>query len=159
MVTDPSSSSTANVSVGTTLPALTVRFTRADLVRYAGASTDFNPIHYSERFAAAVGLPGVIAHGMLTMASALRVVTDWVGDPSQVRSYFVRFTKPVVVPDDDAGVEVVFSGTVTALEGTLATVSLDAVCGDQKVLGAARAEVELQPAPSATAAGTPRSVA
>jgi acyl dehydratase len=131
------------VHVGTELAPLVVRFTRADLVRYAGASTDFNPIHYSERFAAAVGLPGVIAHGMLTMGAALRVVTDWVGDPARISSYFVRFTKPVVVPDDDAGVAVSFTGTVTAMEGTLATVSLAAVCGDQKVLGAARAEVEL----------------
>ena len=148
MLTDPSSQTPADVSVGTTLPALTVRFTRADLVRYAGASTDFNPIHYSERFAAAVGLPGVIAHGMLTMASALRVVTDWVGDPSRVRSYFVRFTKPVVVPDDDQGAEVTISGTVSALElsadgGRMATVSIDVVCDDQLVLSAARAEVAL----------------
>lgn len=129
--------------VGTTLPPLTVHFTRADLVRYAGASTDFNPIHYSERFAAAVGLPGVIAHGMLTMATALRVVTDWVGDPSAVTSYFVRFTKPVVVPDDGSGAEVVFTGTVTAVDGNVVTVALEAVCGEQKVLGAARAEVVL----------------
>ncbi len=132
-----------SVEVGTTLQPLTVHLTRADLVRYAGASTDFNPIHYSERFAAAVGLPGVIAHGMLTMASALRVVTDWVGDPSRVTSYFVRFTKPVVVPDDDAGAEVVFTGTVTAVNGNLVTIALEAVCDDQKVLGAARAEVVL----------------
>lgn len=131
------------LEVGTPLPPLTVHFTRDDLVRYAGASTDFNPIHYSERFAAAVGLPGVIAHGMLTMATALRVVTDWVGDPARVVSYFVRFTKPVVVPDDDTGVEVSFSGTVTEIEGTLVTVALEAVCGGQKVLGAARAHVEL----------------
>jgi acyl dehydratase len=141
-------SEAASVAVGAELPPLMVRFTRADLVRYAGASTDFNPIHYSERFAAAVGLPGVIAHGMLTMGTALRVVTDWVGDPARVRSYFVRFTKPVVVPDDDLGVEVTFSGTVTALAGTLATVALTAVCDDQKVLGAARAEVELAGAAS-----------
>jgi acyl dehydratase len=138
----------AAVEVGTALPPLTVHVTRADLVRYAGASTDFNPIHYSERFAAAVGLPGVIAHGMLTMATALRVVTDWVGDPALVRSYFVRFTKPVVVPDDDDGVEVSFTGTVSAVEGTLVTVALEATCGDQKVLGAARAEVELGAAPA-----------
>jgi acyl dehydratase len=122
---------------------LTVRFTRADLVRYAGASTDFNPIHYSERFAAQVGLPGVVAHGMLTMATALRVVTNWTGDPSRVRSYFTRFTKPVVVPDTDDGVEVRFSGTVTAVQDGVATVSLEAVCNDEKVLGAARAEVVL----------------
>ncbi|GAA2097332.1 MaoC family dehydratase [Microlunatus panaciterrae] len=131
------------VSVGTGLPPLTVRFTRADLVRYAGASTDFNPIHYSERFAARVGLPGVVAHGMLTMACALRVVTDWVGDPSRVRSYFVRFTKPVVVPDDDRGAEVVFSATVTAVEGSVATIAIEAICDGQKVLGAARCEVDL----------------
>lgn len=132
-----------SVAVGTTLPPLTVHVTRADLVRYAGASTDFNPIHYSERFAAAVGLPGVIAHGMLTMATALRVVTDWIGDPSRVTSYVVRFTKPVVVPDDDAGAEVVFTGTVTAVEGPVATIALEAICDGQKVLGAARAEVVL----------------
>ena len=138
----------AAVEVGTTLPPLTVHVTRVDLVRYAGASTDFNPIHYSERFAAAVGLPGVIAHGMLTMATALRVVTDWVGDPALIRSYFVRFTKPVVVPDDDEGVEVSFTGTVSAVDGTLVTVALEATSGDQKVLGAARAEVELDAAPA-----------
>jgi len=131
------------VEVGTTLPPLTVHFARADLVRYAGASTDFNPIHYSERFAAQVGLPGVIAHGMLTMATALRVVTDWVGDPTKVTSYFVRFTKPVVVPDDDTGAEITFTGTVTSVEGSVATIALEAVCNDQKVLGAARAEVDL----------------
>lgn len=131
------------VEVGTTLPSLTLRFTRADLVRYAGASTDFNPIHYSEHFAAQVGLPGVIAHGMLTMGAALRVVTDWVGDPGRVRSYGVRFTKPVVVPDDEAGAEVLVTGTVSAVDGTIVTVSIDAVCDGQKVLGAARAEVDL----------------
>ncbi len=105
--------------VGTVLPPLTVTFTRADLVRYAGASTDFNPIHYSERSAARVGLPGVVAHGMLTMGAALRVVTDWVGDPAAVRSYSARFTKPVVVPDDDHGAEVIFTATVAAVEGSL----------------------------------------
>ena len=67
------------LEVGTALPSLTVRFTRERLVRYAGASTDFNPIHFSDHFAARMGLPGVIAHGMLTMGTALRVVTDWLG--------------------------------------------------------------------------------
>ena len=76
---------------------------RVNLVMYAGASGDFNPIHWNERFAQAVGLPDVIAHGMLTMASAGRVVTDWVGDPGAVVEYGVRFTRPVVVPDDDRG--------------------------------------------------------
>jgi len=131
------------VEVGTVLPPLTVHLSRADLVRYAGASTDFNPIHYSERFAAQVGLPGVVAHGLLTMGSGLRVVTDWVGDPTKVLSYAARFTKPVVVPDDDLGAEVVFSAEVTAIEGTVATVAIEAVCEGQKVLGAARAQVEL----------------
>ena len=100
----------SRITVGTRLPSLTVRFTRETLVRYAGASTDFNPIHYSDHYATQVGLPGVIAHGMLTMGSALRVVTDWVGDPARVRSYFVRFTKPVAVPDDADGTDVAFGG-------------------------------------------------
>ncbi|HEX8511107.1 MAG TPA: MaoC/PaaZ C-terminal domain-containing protein [Propionibacteriaceae bacterium] len=134
----------AAVDVGTVLPPLTVHVTRADLVRYAGASTDFNPIHYSERFAARVGLPGVVAHGMLTMAMALRVVTDWTGDPTCVRSYFVRFTKPVVVPDDDLGAELSISGTVTAVSGNVVTVSIEALCAGEKVLGAARADVVLE---------------
>ena len=133
----------AAVEVGDVLVPLTVRLTRADLVRYAGASTDFNPIHYSERFAAQVGLPGVVAHGMLTMATALRVVTDWAGDPACVRSYFARFTKPVVVPDDNEGAEVVCSGTVTAVDGVVVTVALEVTCAGDKVLGAARAEVVL----------------
>ena len=134
----------AEIEVGTSLPPLTVRFTRADLVRYAGASTDFNPIHYSERFAAQVGLPGVVAHGMLTMGAALRVVTDWVDDPESVRSYFVRFTRPVVVPDDDHGTEVAFSAKVSAIEGYRVTIAIEAISADQKVLGAARAEVDLE---------------
>ena len=81
-------------------------------MRYAGASGDFNVIHWNERVARAVGLPDVIAHGMLTMAHAGRVVTDWAGDPGAVVEYGVRFTKPVVVPDDDAGATVTVSGTV-----------------------------------------------
>ncbi|HEY5820715.1 MAG TPA: MaoC/PaaZ C-terminal domain-containing protein [Propionibacteriaceae bacterium] len=131
------------LSVGTTLPTLTVHFTRERLVRYAGASTDFNPIHYSEHYASRVGLPGVIAHGLLTMGTALRVVTDWVGDPVKVRSYFVRFTKPVVVPDTADGVEVVFTAKVSAIDGSLVTIAIDAVCDEVKVLGAAKAEVDL----------------
>jgi acyl dehydratase len=131
------------VEVGTALPTLTMRFTRERLVRYAGASTDFNPIHYSEYFATRVNLPGVIAHGMLTMGTALRVVTNWVGDPSRVNSYAVRFIRPVVVPDDSDGVEVEFRGSVSAIEGSLVTVSIEAISAGQKVLGAARAEVDL----------------
>ena len=92
-----------DVEVGTELPAQTFGVQRVNLVMYAGASGDFNPIHWNERFATAVGLPNVIAHGMFTMAEACRVVTDWVGDPGAVEEYGVRFTRPVVVPDDDAG--------------------------------------------------------
>ncbi len=142
-MTEHAATGLATAGVGTKLPELRVRFTRADLVRYAGASTDFNPIHYSERFADQVGLPGVVAHGMLTMATALRVVTDWVQDPARVRSYFVRFTRPVVVPDDDDGVEVVFRGRVSAREGTMATIALEALVDEAKVLGAAKADVDL----------------
>ena len=131
------------LEVGSALPSLTVRFTRERLVRYAGASTDFNPIHFSDHFAARMGLPGVIAHGMLTMGTALRVVTDWLGDQGTVKSYFVRFTKPVVVPDDEAGAEVTFSASVAAISGSLVTFAIEAVFDDQKVLGAARAEVDL----------------
>ena len=131
----------ADVAVGTELPTLSLTFTREGLVRYAGASGDFNPIHWSDRAAAAVGMPGVIAHGMLTMGRALRVVTDWVGDPERVVSYGVRFSKPVPVPDDDEGVEVLVRGTVTALGDGLATVTITATLWQTKVLGAATAEV------------------
>ena len=101
--------------LGLELPSITVHFTRADLVRYAGASGDFNIIHWNDRTATAVGLPGVIAHGMLTMGHAVRVVTQWTGDPTKVVDYQVRFTRPVVVPDDDAGATVTFTGKVTAV--------------------------------------------
>ena len=130
----------AVVAVGTELPALSLTFTREGLVRYAGASGDFNPIHWSDRAAAAVGMPGVIAHAM---GRALRVVTDWVGDPERVVSYGVRFSKPVPVPDDDEGVEVLVRGTVTAVGDGLATVTITATLGQTKVLGAATAEVRL----------------
>lgn len=142
MTTDPTP-----LTVGTELPPLTVNLTRADLVRYAGASTDFNPIHWSDRMARKVGMPSVIAHGMLTMATALRVVTDWVGDPGKVRGYSCRFTSPVPVPDDDAGVEVRIGAAVTGLTEETATVTITAVItgsdgADVKVLGQAVAEVD-----------------
>ena len=129
------------VEVGTTLPSITVTFTRQTLVRYAGASTDFNPIHYSDAAAAALGLPGVIAHGMLTMGAALRVVTDWCGDPTRVLSYYVRFVKSVPVPDDAGGATVTFGGTVTKVEDGIATVTIEATLDGAKVLGGAKAEV------------------
>ncbi len=133
-----------SVEVGTRIGELTVSLTRETLVRYAGASTDFNPIHWSDRAAAALGLDGVIAHGMLTMGTALRVVTDWAGDPAAVRRYSARFTKPVVVPDDEDGVEVRCVGTVTAVGDDTATVTVEVTCGGEKVLGAVTAEVVTQ---------------
>ncbi|GAB3753810.1 MaoC/PaaZ C-terminal domain-containing protein [Microlunatus parietis] len=131
------------VEVGTELEPLTVRFTRETLVRYAGASTDFNPIHYSERSATAIGLPGVVAHGLLTMGSALRLVTDWVGDPAKIDNYRVRFTNPIVVPDDADGATMIVTGRVTGVDGDKVTIQLDAVCDGVKVLGAAKVDVDL----------------
>jgi acyl dehydratase len=128
---------------GTVLGSLTVRLTREQLVRYAGAAGDFNPIHYSDHFATALGLPGVIAHGMLTMGTALRVVTDWVGDPTAITSYAARFTRPVVVPDDADGAEVTCTATAVATDGSTVSVAIEAVCDGNRVLGAARAEVDL----------------
>lgn len=102
------------VEVGTELPAQTFPVSRATLVRYAGASGDFNPIHWNEKFAKEVGLPDVIAHGMFTMAEAIRVVTDWAGDPGAVAEYGVRFTKPVIVPNDETGALIEVSAKVAA---------------------------------------------
>ena len=136
--------SVGTVTPGTELPPLTVRITRETLVRYAGASTDFNPIHYSEHFAARVGLPGVIAHGMLTMALAARAVTGWTGDPAGMAEYQVRFGRPVVVPDDDEGAELVVRGRVAALlDDGRVRVDLTVTSGGEKVLSLARAVVAL----------------
>jgi acyl dehydratase len=133
---------------GDTLPPLVVRMTRLDLVKYAGASGDFNPIHWSERFAVGVGLPNVIAHGMLTMALAGRLVTAWIGDPAAVVGYSARFTRPVVVPDDDEGVELELTGTVKAVDdegdgARIATVAITAAVAGKTVLGRAVAWVRL----------------
>jgi acyl dehydratase len=136
-----------SVEVGTELPARSFRVTRETLVKYAGASGDFNPIHWNERVATSVGLPNVIAHGMFTMAEAVRVVTDWCGDPGMVVEYQVRFTKPVVVPDgvaEDSGARLTVTGKVSAVneDGTV-RVDLTATSGGEKVLGLARAVVRL----------------
>jgi acyl dehydratase len=133
------------VSVGDVLPSRTFPLTRLDLVRYAGASGDFNVIHWNQRVAQSVGLPDVIAHGMLTMATAARLVTDWAGDPGAVLEYGVRFTKPVVVPDDDTGAGLEVSGVVTAKDEQARTVrvELTATSGGEKVLGRAQAVVRL----------------
>jgi acyl dehydratase len=132
------------IEVGEQLPSRSFPITRADLVRYAGASGDFNPIHWNAAFAVGVGLPDVIAHGMFTMATAARLVTDWIGDPGAVVDYSVRFTKPVVVPDDDSGATLDVEGVVAEkLEGGLVRIDLTARSGDDKVLGVARAMVRL----------------
>jgi acyl dehydratase len=133
-----------DIEVGSELPAQTFTVRRADLVRYAGASGDFNVIHWNERVARAVGLPDVIAHGMFTMALAARVVTDWAGDPGRVVEYGVRFTRPVPVPDDDDGAQVEVTAAVAAkLDDRRVRVDLMATHGGAKVLGRAQAVVDL----------------
>ncbi|WP_031063196.1 MaoC family dehydratase [Streptomyces sp. NRRL WC-3742] len=132
------------VEVGTELPAQSFPVTRATLVQYAGASGDFNPIHWNEKFALEVGLPDVIAHGMFTMAQAIRVVTDWTGDPAAVLEYGVRFTRPVPVPNDGVGAVIEVSAKVAKkLDDHKVQVDLVATTGGQKVLGMSRAVVRL----------------
>lgn len=133
----------ADVEVGLELPAQSFTIGRADLIRYAGASGDFNVIHWNERVATEVGLPDVIAHGMLTMALAARVVTDWLGDPSALLEYGVRFTRPIVVPDDDEGAVVEVAGKVSRIDDDTATVTLTATFDGATVLGKAQAVVRL----------------
>ncbi len=129
---------------GTDIPPRQYQVTRLDLVRYAGACGDFNVIHWNERIARAVGLPDVIAHGMLTMAIAGRFLTEWAGDPGAVAEFGVRFSAPVVVPDDDKGATVEVAGTVTGkLEGNRVTVDVTARSEGTKVLTRARAVVRL----------------
>jgi len=134
----------ADATVGTQLPEQVFRVTRADLVRYAGASGDFNPIHWNDRVATEVGLPGVIAHGMFTMAIAARVVTAWTGDPGALVEYNVRFGRPVVVPNNDEGAEVTVQGKVGAvLEDGRIRIELTVTSDGEKVLSLARAIVRL----------------
>lgn len=132
------------VEVGTQLPQRSFQLQRVDLIRYAGASGDFNVIHWNERVATEVGLPNVIAHGMLTMAQAVRVVTDWCGDPGAVVEYSAKFTKPVPIPDDGAGASLQVAGKVIEqLDGDRVKVELTATCDGLKVLGMARVVVQL----------------
>lgn len=134
----------SEVEVGTELPERTFPVFRVNLVQYAGASGDFNVIHWNERLATLFGLPNVIAQGMFTMAEAGRVVSDWVGDPGAVLEYGVRFSRPVVVPDDDHGATLVVSGRVSEkLEGNRVVVDLIARSAEQTVLSGARAVVRL----------------
>ena len=131
------------VEVGAALPPQTYKVDRIDLVKYAGASGDFNPIHWRESFAKSVGLPDVIAHGMYTMAQAGKYVTDWVGDPGAVVDFGVRFSGMVVVPDD-AGTELEISGVVEKkLDDNLIVLALTTRAQGEKVLTRAKATVRL----------------
>ncbi|MCW2539456.1 MAG: dehydratase [Frankiales bacterium] len=140
-------SAVTEVQVGDQLPAIEVPLRRENMIRYAGASGDFNPIHWDEAFAVAVGLPEVIAHGMLTMGIAVRVVTAWLGDPGAVLEYGVRFTRPVVV-SRDPGATLIVSGKVRSVdtEQRRAVIDLSATVDGQTVLAQARATVRLPPA-------------
>jgi acyl dehydratase len=134
----------ADVTAGTALPAATYPVTRLSLIKYCGASGDFNVIHWNERIARSVGLPNVIAHGMFTMAQAGRYVTDWAGDAGALVEFGVRFSAPVVVPDDEAGATIEVSGTIEdKLDGNRVVLGLTARSGEEKVLTRARAVVRL----------------
>jgi acyl dehydratase len=132
------------VAVGAELPPVSYPATRLSLVKYCGASGDFNVIHWNERIARSVGLPDVIAHGMFTMAQAGRFVTDWAGPRAVVTEFGVRFSSMVVVPDDDIGARIDVSGQVEdKLDGNRVAIALTARSGDAKVLTRARAVVRL----------------
>jgi acyl dehydratase len=133
-----------NLTVGQELPSRDFKITRDSLVRYAGASGDFNPIHYRDDFAQAVGLPGVLAHGMLTMGLAVQTVVDFVGDSGKILDYQVRFTKPVLV-DAKTGAMVSVSAKVIEIddESKTARIDLTAVCAELTVLGKAQVRVKI----------------
>jgi acyl dehydratase len=134
----------ADVEPGTEIPAKSYRATRLDLVKYAGASGDFNVIHWNDRLARSVGLPGVIAHGMYTMAQAGKFVSEWAGDPGAVTEFGVRFSAVVPVPDDDEGATIEVSGKVAEKLGdSKVAVDIVAMSGGAKVLTRARAVVRL----------------
>jgi acyl dehydratase len=134
----------ADVEAGTELPVVSYPVTRLSLVKYCGASGDFNVIHWNERIAKAVGLPDVIAHGMFTMAQAGRFVTDWAGPQATVVEFGVRFSSMVVVPDDDRGASIDVSGQVEEkLADNRVAIALTARAADTKVLTRARAIVRL----------------
>ncbi|WP_024477505.1 MaoC family dehydratase [Arthrobacter sp. CAL618] len=139
----------ADLSVGQEIGSTTVELTRQDLVKYAGASGDFNPIHWNSDFAQSVGLPGVIAHGMFTMGAAVQLVTDWVGDPTAVVDYQTRFTKPVIVEDTTAEgtpgavIEVAGKIGVVDLDNSTVRVDLTVMSAGLKVLVKAQAVVHI----------------
>jgi acyl dehydratase len=132
------------LAVGDVVAEAIFPLTRDSLVRYAGASGDFNPIHYRDDVAASVGLPGVLAHGMLTMGIAVQPVVEWAGDPARVVDYQVRFTRPVVV-DADSGAEVAVTAKIGQLdaEASTARIDLTATFDGATVLGKAQALVSL----------------
>jgi acyl dehydratase len=133
-----------DVKAGTELAPASYPVTRLSLVKYCGASGDFNVIHWNERIARAVGLPNVIAHGMFTMAEAGRYVTDWAGPRAMVVEFGVRFSSPVVVPDDDVGATIEVSGVVEEkLDDNRVVLVLTARSGGEKVLTRAKAVVRL----------------
>jgi acyl dehydratase len=134
----------SDVEAGTELPPVSYPVTRLSLVKYCGASGDFNVIHWNERIAKSVGLPDVIAHGMFTMAQAGRYVSDWAGPRGLVTDFGVRFSSPVVVPDDDKGATIEVSGLVEEKLGdNKVAIALTARSADTKVLTRARAVVRL----------------
>ena len=133
------------IQVGDELPGYEMNFTRDQLMAYAHASGDMNPIHLDEQVAKSVGLPDVISHGMLTMGRAIRVVTDWIEDPTMVIDYSVRMTRPVVVPNTHDGTKVVFSGKVAQVNpDRTVRVDLAAVCEGITVLGQAKAIIKFK---------------
>lgn len=134
----------ASLEVGQEIGSKEFLLTRDSLVRYAGASGDFNPIHYRDDFAQSVGLAGVLAHGMLTMGVAVQVAADWVGDAGKVIDYGVRFTKPVFVDAKDGAV-VVVTGKIGEIdsENGIVRVDLSVVFNETNVLGKAQAKVRL----------------
>lgn len=128
--------------VGDLVAERTVHLTREALVRYAGASGDFNPIHYRDDVAATVGLPGVLAHGMLTMGLAVGTLGEWLGDGGRILDYGVRFTRPVVV-DALVGADVHVTATVAAVEDDVARIDLTVTFDGKAVLGKAQVRVRL----------------
>ena len=129
----------AALQLGEVIAQRTLELSRETLVRYAGASGDFNPIHYRDDVAASVGLPGVLAHGMLTMGIAAQPVVDWIGDPGRVLDYQVRFTRPVVV-DPETGAELHIVAKVGKLDADAQTARIDLTVtfAEQTVLGKAQ---------------------
>ena len=130
----------AEIAVGDVVAERTVHLTRESLVRYAGASGDFNPIHYRDDVAARVGLPGVLAHGMLTMGLAVETIVEWLGDSGRILDYGVRFTRPVVV-DPESSADVTVTAKVGAVDDDALRIDLTVAAGETTVLGKAQVRV------------------